>query len=287
MRRLRVVLALVVVALVAACGSGGGGGSPSATGPAPSASGSAPSSPSATGTPTTVLVYLVRGEKVGVGGVTVTPVGAAVARAAAEALLAGPDAAATSGGLTTTIPDGTRLLDLAVHGSVATVDLSGTFTTGGGSLSMQLRIAQVVYTLTQFSGISTVAFRIDGTPVTAIGGEGIVVDPPVGRADFEGVTPQVLVESVWPGLTTSSPVAFKGTANTFEAVVQWRVERPDGTLVTQGSIMATSGTGTRGTFDEHLDLGSFTGSAVLVTGGERGDVASILVDGVRIPFVVG
>lgn len=280
------VLAVLLVALLASCGSSGGSGSPSATGSAPTASGSPSASPSA-GTPTGVLVYLVRGEKLGAGGVTVTPVDAAVARAAVEALLAGPDAAATSGGLTTTIPTGTRLLDLAVHGSVATVDLSGAFTTGGGSLSMQLRVAQVVYTLTQFSGISTVAFRIDGVPVTAIGGEGIVVDPPVGRADFEGVTPQVLVESVWPGLTTSSPVAFKGTANTFEAVVQWRVERPDGTVVTQGSIMATSGTGTRGTFEEQLDLGSFTGSAILVTGGERGDVASILVDGVRIPFVVG
>jgi hypothetical protein len=286
MRRLLVVLAVGVVALLAACGSGGGGGSPSASGSAPSASGSASKSPSASGPPTTVLVYLVRGEKVGVGGVTVTPVGGAVARAAVEALLAGPDAAATAGGLTTAIPTGTRLLDLAVRGAVATVDLSGTFTTGGGSLSMQLRVAQVVYTLTQFSPISTVAFRVDGTPVTAIGGEGIVVDPPVGRADFEGVTPQVLVETVWPELTTSSPVAFKGTANTFEAVVQWRVERPDGTVVKQGAIMATSGTGTRGTFDEHLDLGGFTGSAVLVTGGERGDVASVLVDEVRVPFVV-
>jgi hypothetical protein len=277
----------VVVALVAACGSGGGGGSPSATGSAPSASGSASTSASATGAPTTVLAYLVRGEKIGVDGVTVTPVDGAVARAAIEALLAGPDAAATAGGLTTAIPTGTRLLDLALHGSVATVDLSGTFTTGGGSLSMQLRVAQVVYTLTQFPTISTVAFRINGTPVTAIGGEGIVVDPPVGRADFEGVTPQVLVESVWPGLTASSPVAFKGTANTYEAVVQWRVERPDGTVVKQGAIMATSGTGTRGTFDERLDLGSFTGPAVLVTGGERGDVGGISVDVVRIPFVVG
>jgi germination protein M len=287
MRRIRVALAVVVVALVAACGSGGGGGSPSATGSAPSASGSASTSASATGAPMTVLAYLVRGEKIGVDGVTVTPVDGAVARAAIEALLAGPDAAATAGGLTTAIPTGTRLLDLALHGSVATVDLSGTFTTGGGSLSMQLRVAQVVYTLTQFPTISTVAFRINGTPVTAIGGEGIVVDPPVGRADFEGVTPQVLVESVWPGLTASSPVAFKGTANTYEAVVQWRVERPDGTVVKQGAIMATSGTGTRGTFDDRLDLGSFTGPAVLVTGGERGDVGGISVDVVRIPFVVG
>jgi hypothetical protein len=228
----------------------------------------------------------VRGEKIGVDGVTVTPVDGAVARAAMESLLAGPDAAATAGGLTTTIPQGTRLLDLAVRGSVATVDLSGTFTTGGGSLSMQLRVAQVVYTLTQFPTITSVAFRIDGKDVTAIGGEGIVVSPPVGRADFEGVTPQVLVESVWPGLDTSSPVLFKGTANTYEAVVQWRVERPDGSVVAKGAIMATSGTGTRGTFDARLDLGSFTGSAVLVTGGERGDVGGILVDVARIPFIV-
>jgi hypothetical protein len=87
-RRTRSVLVALLVALLAACGGGGSGGSGSGSpsGSAPSATESPSTSPSATGTPVTALVYLVRGEKVGVDGVTVTPVDGAVARAAMEAL---------------------------------------------------------------------------------------------------------------------------------------------------------------------------------------------------------
>ena len=54
---------------------------------------------------------------------------------------------------------------------------------------MRLRVAQVVYTLTQFPTIQRVAFALDGTPVEAIGGEGVVVWPPVGRAAFQDLAP--------------------------------------------------------------------------------------------------
>jgi hypothetical protein len=199
---------------------------------------------------------------------------------------AGPTAAERAAGLATQIPSGTRLLDLAVSGGVATVDLSGTFDDGGGSLSMVLRVAQVVYTLTQFDTIRSVAFRLDGVPVEAIGGEGVVVSPPVDRADFEGAAPQVLLESVWPGAVVSSPVPFAGTANTFEAKVMWRVERPDGTTVAEGSVDATSGTGTRGTFDARLDLGTFTGAAVLVTGGSNPKGDPGFLDEYAVPVTV-
>jgi germination protein M len=147
-------------------------------------------------------------------------------------------------------------------------------------------VAQVVCTLTQFATIRSVAFRIDGEPVKAIGGEGVVVNPPVGRADFEGVMPQVLLESVWPGAVVSSPIPFAGTANTFEATVLWRVERPDGTTVSEGHVEATSGTGTRGTFDARLDLGSFTGPAVMVTGGDNAKGGGGFADEYRVPFTV-
>jgi len=49
---------------------------------------------------------------------------------------------------------------------------------------MLTRVAQVVYTVTQFPAVQRVAFRLDGKPVSAIGGEGVVVDPPVTHADF-------------------------------------------------------------------------------------------------------
>jgi germination protein M len=84
------------------------------------------------------------------------------------------------------IPEGTTLQHLSISGSLATADLSGSFNDGGGSLSMQLRVAQIVYTLTQFPTVERVRFRVDGVPVTAVGGEGVVVEPPVARADFAG-----------------------------------------------------------------------------------------------------
>ena len=37
----------------------------------------------------------------------------------------------------------------------------------------------------------------------------------------------------------SSPVAISGVAEVFEAQVNWEVDKPDGTVVTQGSSMAS------------------------------------------------
>jgi germination protein M len=111
------------------------------------------------------------GETLGVA-VREVPETVAVARAALEELLAGPTAQRPRSGLATEIPEGTRLNDVAVADGVATVDLSPEFESGGGSLSMQLRVAQVVYTLTRFPSVESVAFMIDGQPVEAIGGEG-------------------------------------------------------------------------------------------------------------------
>jgi sporulation and spore germination protein/galactose oxidase-like protein len=108
-----------------------------------------------------------------------------VATAAVEALLAGPTSAERAAGVTTAIPDGTRLLGISIKDSVATVDLTSEYQSGGGSLSMQVRLGQIVYTLTQFPTIRTVRFALDGTPVNVFSGQGIVLDHPVGRADYQ------------------------------------------------------------------------------------------------------
>jgi hypothetical protein len=78
-------------------------------------------------------------------------------------------------GGSTAIPKGTELLHVGRAGAVLEVDLSSEFESGGGSLSMQLRVAQIVYTGTQFDGIESVRILIEGERVDAIGGEGIVV----------------------------------------------------------------------------------------------------------------
>ena len=119
---------------------------------------------------------------------------------------------------------------------------------------MLMRVAQVVYTLTQFPTVRRVAFELDGEPADTIGGEGVVVSPPVDRGDFEDQTPAILVENVGPGDDVQSPLRVTGTANTFEATLNLRVLDASGKELYEELGSATSGTGQRGTFDETLDF---------------------------------
>ena len=111
-----------------------------------------------------------------------------VATAALKALLAGPTRAERAAGLRTEIPPGTRLLGVSVANGVAQVDLTSDYEAGAGSRPLQLRLAQVVYTLTQFPTVTRVRFAIDGTPVS---GSGIGLDHPVGRGAYKALGPVV------------------------------------------------------------------------------------------------
>jgi hypothetical protein len=208
-----------------------------------------------------VRVYFVRAEKVATAGRRVQP--PAVARGALEGLLGGPDGAETAIGMSTAIPDGTRLLGVSVAGGTATVDLSDDFQDGGGSLSMQLRVAEVVFTLTQFPSVQDVSIRIDGESVTAIGAEGV---PATGldRSDFRDVTPLILVESPVPGETVTSPVTISGISNTFEANVQYAIVGPGDVPITSGFTTATAGTGTWGDFSVSVPFSAPAGTSATV-----------------------
>ena len=175
----------------------------------------------------------------------------AVGRAALNALFEGPTAneLAASPPLTTSIPDGTILLGLDIADGLATVDLSREFESGGGSASMFGRLAQVVYTLTQFPTVKQVAFQLDGEPVTVFSGEGIVLDEPSGREDYEAFLPSVFVERPTWGATLGNPVRVSGIANVFEAVFFIEVLDADGDTLAKERVMATCGTGCWGTFD--------------------------------------
>ncbi len=184
----------------------------------------------------------------------------------------------------TEIPEGTELLGLDIADGVATVDLSGEFEAGGGSLSMQLRVAQVVFTLTQFDTVDTVEFLVDGTPVESIGGEGVMVDG-VDRSSFTNVTPAVLIESPVPGEAVSSPLEITGMANTFEATVNYTVTDGDGLIVTEGFTTATAGMGTFGTFSVLATFavptpgfGSVIGFEISAEDGSQANVYEVPVD---------
>jgi hypothetical protein len=207
-----------------------------------------------------VSVYFLKGEKV--QPVRRSATGTGVAAAAVRALLAGPTSAERAAGFTSAVPSGTSLRSLDISSGLATVDFTGRYDDGGGSLSMQSRVAQVVYTLTRFTSVQRVSFRLDGTPVTALGGEGVDVDK-VDRADYEDQAPAVLVESPRWGEEVSLPLRVTGTANTFEAVFRLELKDGGGRLVVDKQVMATSGTGTRGTFDATLSGTAGSGTATL------------------------
>lgn len=178
----------------------------------------------------------------------------AVATAAMRALLAGPNVAerAAQPPITTSVPTGTRLLDLAIRDGVATVNLSSTFETGGGSASMLGRLAQVVYTLTQFSTVDTVRFQIEGRSVTVFGGEGVLLDHPVGRADFLGQLPAVFVDRPAWGASLGNPGRVSGLANVFEATFQVQLLNANGATLAEETVMASCGTGCWGSFATRL-----------------------------------
>jgi germination protein M len=171
-----------------------------------------------------------------------------VATAAVDGLLAGPTRAERAAGLSTAVPGGSRLLGISIHGGVATVDLTSEYQSGGGSRSMQLRLGQVVYTLTQFPTVRRVRFRLDGTPVNVFSSEGIVLDHPVGRSDYEDLLPAITVETPKEGARISSPVRISGSADVFEANLTVQVLDEKGHVLDKTFTTATCGTGCRGSY---------------------------------------
>ncbi|HWC15018.1 MAG TPA: Gmad2 immunoglobulin-like domain-containing protein [Actinomycetota bacterium] len=169
-------------------------------------------------------------------------------------LLDGPTAPDREVGATTAIPRGTDLLRVQRENGVLLVDLSSRFESGGGSLSMQLRVAQVVYTATQFEGVERVRILIEGEEVEAIGGEGVIVSEPLSRRDFKDFAPPIVVEEPRPGAEFRSGDIVSGFANVFEANVSLRLRDANGKVLVKTFTTATCGTGCWGDFEKALEF---------------------------------
>jgi germination protein M len=234
-------------------------------GPTPSAppsqepSGSPGATPRPTVTPTkapadtmVIRAYFVLDGDVGVEGLVPTlrevPETTAVARAAMETLLRG-EILADYDRLASAIPAGTRLLGLTIRDGIATVDLSREFESGGGSASAFRRLGQVVYTLTQFPTVRAVLFQVEGKTVTTFGSEGIVLEGPQARDDFEDLLPSIFVDRPAYGAAIGNPARVTGNANVFEASFRIQIIDGSGQTMQDDHAMASCGTGCRGTFD--------------------------------------
>ncbi|HET8784545.1 MAG TPA: GerMN domain-containing protein [Candidatus Limnocylindrales bacterium] len=203
--------------------------------------------------------YVLRGER-GVEGLVptlrVVPKTTGVARAAMNALLdfpaADPSLRIAYTNIGTAIPSGTEVLGLSVKNGVATIDLSSEFESGGGTSSARYRLGQVVYTLTQFPTVRSVLFQVEGRTVTTFGAEGIVLDGPQARKDFEDLLPSIFVDRPAFRAAAGNPARVTGNANVFEATFRIALLDGSGNVIVDRQAMATCGTGCRGTFDVTL-----------------------------------
>lgn len=263
-------------------GSGAGPtSSPSAGTPSPSPSG-ATASPSATAatsspspssaapspTPTTthgemmiVRAYYFLDDRAGgdpalVPVLRTVPKSKATSRAALTALLAGPTTKeqAASPKIRTMIPEATALRGVRIADGVATVDLSGDFATGTARSSLRGRLAQVVYTLTQFATVDRVRFELDGVPVTVFSSAKIDLTKAVTRATYrESFLPTIFVDRPAWGAALGNPGRVTGLTNVFEA--QFRITLLDrkGKVLVDRPVHATCGSGCWGRFEVTLE----------------------------------
>jgi len=238
------LLALLVAAFALVFAGCGGGGDDRATTDVEtpnSTAATAPPASSATTTPVpatvapdadgvTLNTYFLRNDKIGLGHRHVART-TSVARAATELLLAGPTAEERSAGLASAIPADTRLRSLNLADGVLTVDVSKEFVANADGPTMRRRLAQLVFTLTQFESVVSVRVRIDGTPTTTFGTSGVTLDGPLDRSDFTGETPLILVETVAPGDVLPTTPRVAGMNNTFENNVRIRIVGADGRVL--------------------------------------------------------
>ncbi|MEZ5165413.1 MAG: GerMN domain-containing protein [Acidimicrobiales bacterium] len=150
-------------------------------------------------------------------------------------MLDGPVGIESEIGITSAVPADTALLGVDLDGGVATVDLDATFEEASGAFTDELRVAQVVFTLTAFDTVDTVRFAIDGEPRDIVGSHGIDVAGAdgigVARDDLPAARPPILVETPAPGATIGDPLVVRGEANVFEANVRWALTDSDGLIV--------------------------------------------------------
>ena len=225
--------------------------------PAASASPSDPGATSAPAGATTVRTYFYLGSFTDNAGLVPVlrevPKTQQVGAAAIRELIKGPNDTelGASPAMYTTIPEGTIFLGLKIDAGIATVNLSKEFERDG-DVSATKRLAQVVYTLTQFPTIHGVRFELDGVPVTSFGSQGIALDKPVDRATYTDALPAIFVDRPAWGGVLGNPARIVGLTDVFEATFRVRILDGNRHSLAAGTVMASCGTGCWGSFDATL-----------------------------------
>lgn len=194
---------------------------------------------------------------------------------AITALLAGPTAAELASSISSSVPSNSTVLGATITGltysengqalgdGLAEINLSSGFESGGGTLSISSRLAQLVFTATDFDGVKAVRLLIDGQPADVFSSEGLVIDGPLTRDDFADLVPNIMLELPATSAVVSGPIWLHGTAAVFEAVFQARLEA-NGEVLWEGQVTTTNGTGW-GDFDMGIPTHVATETAATLT----------------------
>jgi spore germination protein GerM len=86
--------------------------------------------------------------------------------------------------VTSSIPPETKLNSLKVEKDGVHVDLNKAFTSGGGSVDMQGRLGQIIYTASSLNPEDPVWISVEGEPLKVLGGEGLEISQPMTRTEF-------------------------------------------------------------------------------------------------------
>jgi hypothetical protein len=216
----------------------------------------------------TLRVYFLRDGKVAPVAREV-PETTVVARQALTELLEGTSGDEGPLELRTAIPEDSEIGAISIANGAAFVEIDTS------SQPSEKALAQVVYTLTQFPTIESVAMRFGELDIDAR-----------TRADFEEQTPGILVESPLPLAEVASPLKVSGTANVFEANVVFNVLDANGKVVLESFTTATAGNGQRGTFETTLDLAAAPKGFITLTAFEPSAEDGSHLHEVQLPLVL-
>jgi hypothetical protein len=126
--------------------------------------------------------------------------------------------------------------------ALAALDVSAPVTVAAGTATVELprasdrKVAEIVYTLTQFTGVR----RVDVAGRTGL-----------TRDDVAGYVPPILVETPAPGARVPPRFRVAGTASVFEATLVVEAVRA-GRVLDRRTVTASEGAPGRGTFEATL-----------------------------------
>ena len=136
------------------------------------------------------IVYFIRGSRL-VQVLRAGPTSLSGAQLVMRLLLQGPSPEEQADGMTTAIPSDTALLGVTVERRIATVNLSQEFQRAAAAPVHAIRLAQVVFSLTELPDVDAVSFKIEGHPNAVIDQNGTPVVSAVARGSYSRYAPNV------------------------------------------------------------------------------------------------